>query len=48
MPSILAEGLFMMVPEQEHALRTAEGRRRYAAGVVEGLERFLLARARGR
>lgn len=48
MPSILTEGLFMMLPEQEHALRTSEGLRRYAEGVVEGLERFLLARARDR
>ncbi len=46
MPAILTEGLFMMLPEQEHALRTAEGRRRYAAGVAEGLERFLRTRAR--
>jgi N-acetylmuramoyl-L-alanine amidase len=46
MPSILTEGLFMMVPEQEHALRTVEGRRRYAEGVVEGLQDFLRARAR--
>jgi len=47
MPSILTEGLFMMVPEQEHALRTGEGRRRYAEGVLEGLEAFLRGRARG-
>jgi N-acetylmuramoyl-L-alanine amidase len=46
MPSILTEGLFLMLPDQEHALRTAEGRRRYAEGVVEGLDRFLRARAR--
>jgi N-acetylmuramoyl-L-alanine amidase len=46
MPSILTEGLFMMIPEQEYALRTTEGRRRYAEGVRDGLERFLRARAR--
>ncbi len=46
MPSILAEGFFMMLPDQENALRTAEGRRRYAEGVVGGLDRFLRARAR--
>lgn len=47
MPAILTEGYFMMIPDQEHALRTAAGRRRYAEGVVEGLDRFLRARARG-
>ena len=46
MPSILTEGLFMMIPEQEYALRTTEGRRRYAEGVRDGLERFLRALAR--
>jgi N-acetylmuramoyl-L-alanine amidase len=46
MPSILTEGLFMMIPEQEHALRTGEGRRRYAEGVLDGLEAFLRGRAR--
>ncbi len=41
MPAILTEGLFMMVPEQEAALRSEEGRRRYARGVFEGLRAFL-------
>jgi N-acetylmuramoyl-L-alanine amidase len=41
MPSILTEGLFMIVPDQEAALRTVEGRRRYASGIFEGLRRFL-------
>lgn len=40
-PAILTEGLFMMVPEQEAALRTPAGQRRYAAGVVEGIAAFL-------
>lgn len=40
-PSILTEGLFMMVPAHEAALRSEAGRRRYAAGVVAGAERFL-------
>jgi N-acetylmuramoyl-L-alanine amidase len=44
LPAILTEGFFMIVPEQEAALRTAEGRGRYARGVVEGLRRFLAAR----
>jgi N-acetylmuramoyl-L-alanine amidase len=45
MPAILTEGLFLMLPEQEHALRTVEVRRRYARAVREGLERFLRERA---
>lgn len=44
LPSILTEGAFMLVPEQEAALRSKEGQRRYAAGVVEGLRHFLAAR----
>jgi N-acetylmuramoyl-L-alanine amidase len=46
MPAVLTEGLFMMVPEQEHALRTEAGREAYARAVAEGLERWLQARAR--
>jgi N-acetylmuramoyl-L-alanine amidase len=46
MPAILTEGLFMMVPEQEAALRTAEGQRRYARGVFEGIRTWLRGRAR--
>ena len=41
MPSILTEGLFMMLPDQEAALRTAAGTRRYAEAVVAGIRRFL-------
>ena len=37
MPSVLTEGLFMMLPDQEAALRSVEGQRRYAQAVVEGL-----------
>jgi len=44
LPAILTEGYFMIVPEQEAALRTAEGRGRYARGVVEGIRRFLATR----
>jgi len=44
LPAILTEGFFMIVPEQEAALRTAEGQRRYARGVVEGIRRFLATR----
>ena len=45
-PAILAEGLFMMIPDQESALRTAEGRQRYATGVTEGITAFLQRAAR--
>ncbi|MEO5798422.1 MAG: N-acetylmuramoyl-L-alanine amidase [Gemmatimonadales bacterium] len=40
-PAILAEGLFLMMPEQEAALRTVTGQRRYADGVLAGLTAFL-------
>ena len=46
MPAILAEGLFMMVPEQEAMLRSEAGRHRYAQGVFEGVREFLRGRAR--
>ena len=46
MPSVLTEGMFMILPEQEAALRSVEGRRLYARAVVEGLRRFLRDRAR--
>jgi N-acetylmuramoyl-L-alanine amidase len=45
MPAILTEGLFMIVPEQEAALRAPQGQRLYAEGVVEGIRRFLRDRA---
>jgi N-acetylmuramoyl-L-alanine amidase len=41
MPSVLTEGLFMMVPDQEAALRTAAGRRAYALAVRDGIVQFL-------
>ncbi len=45
MPSVLTEGLFVIVPEQEAALRSARGQRLYAEAVVEGVRRFLRERA---
>jgi N-acetylmuramoyl-L-alanine amidase len=45
MPAILTEGLFMMLPDQEAALRSAEGQRLYALGVFEGIRDFLRERA---
>jgi N-acetylmuramoyl-L-alanine amidase len=46
MPSVLTEGLFMMVPDQEAALRSQRGQQLYARAVFEGLRRFLGERAR--
>ena len=42
MPSVLCEGAFIMVPEQEVAMRTPQYQEAYARGIVEGLERFFL------
>lgn len=47
MPSILTEGLFMMIPEQEAALADPRGQRLYAVAVRDGLETFLRGVARG-
>ena len=40
MPSVLCEGAFIMIPEQESALRTPEFQDAYARGVAEGIEAF--------
>ncbi len=40
MPAVLTEGAFIMIPEQEAALRTPEFQRAYARGVADGLEDF--------
>lgn len=45
MPSVLCEGAFLMIPEQEAALRTSQFQERYAMGVLEGLERYFSALA---
>lgn len=45
MPAVLTEGLFMMLPDQEAALRSADGQERYARAVLDGLERYLRGRA---
>jgi N-acetylmuramoyl-L-alanine amidase len=45
MPSVLTEGLFVIVPWQEAALRSPRGHRLYAEAVVEGVRRFLRERA---
>lgn len=41
MPAVLCEGLFMMLPEHEAALRQPEGQRRYAQAVRDGLLTWL-------
>lgn len=45
MPAILCEGLFMMLPDQESALRQPQGQLLYATGVFEGIQAFLQERA---
>jgi N-acetylmuramoyl-L-alanine amidase len=41
MPAILVEGVFLMIPEQENALRTPGFQEAYARGVALGIEAFL-------
>jgi N-acetylmuramoyl-L-alanine amidase len=40
MPAILVEGAFIIMPDQEAALRTPEYQARYAQGIVDGLEAY--------
>ena len=40
MPAVLCEGAFLMLPEQENALRTPQFQAAYARGVVDGLEEY--------
>ena len=40
MPAILAEGGFIIIPEQENAMKTSEFQERYARAVADGLEEF--------
>ena len=39
-PAVLCEGAFIMMPDQEAALRTPEFQERYARGVADGLENY--------
>jgi len=48
MPSVLTEGAFIMMPEQEAAVQTTEFQERYALGVADGLEAYFRALAGGR
>jgi N-acetylmuramoyl-L-alanine amidase len=47
MPAVLCEGAFVMIPQQEAALRTPEYQDAYARGVADGIEAFF-ARLRKR
>jgi len=47
MPSVLCEGAFLMIPEQEAALRTPEFQAAYARGVADGLEAYFRGLAAG-
>jgi N-acetylmuramoyl-L-alanine amidase len=40
MPAILCEGAFLIIPEQEAALRDPAFQEAYALGVADGLEAF--------
>ena len=40
MPSVLVEGGYIIIPEQENAMKTEQFQERYARGVVEGLEAY--------
>ncbi len=44
MPAILAEGGFMMIPEQENAMRTPGFQTQYARAIVDGLEAYFRTR----
>ena len=43
MPAVLVEGGFIIIPDQEHAMRTAAWQERYARGVLDGLEAYFRA-----
>jgi N-acetylmuramoyl-L-alanine amidase len=40
LPAILCEGAFIMMPDQEAAIRTPEYQERYARGIVQGLDAY--------
>lgn len=45
MPSILAEGAFIILPDQEAALRTSAYQEAYANGILQGLESYFVSLA---
>ena len=40
MPAVLTEGAYVVIPEQEAALRNAAYQERYARSIVDGLEAY--------
>ena len=46
MPSILTEGAFLMMPDQEAAMRTPTSQEAYASAILRGLESYFTALAR--
>jgi N-acetylmuramoyl-L-alanine amidase len=48
MPSLITEGLFMMLGDQEHAMRVPQGQERYARAIAEGTEEYFRSLARQR
>jgi N-acetylmuramoyl-L-alanine amidase len=40
MPAVLIEGGYIIVPEQENAMKTEAFRKRYARAIVDGLETY--------
>jgi N-acetylmuramoyl-L-alanine amidase len=48
MPAVLCEGAFIIIPEQEAALRTPEFQTAYARGIVDGLESYFRSLAAAR
>jgi len=40
MPALICEGAFLMVPEQENAVKTPEFQERFARGVADGIEAY--------
>jgi N-acetylmuramoyl-L-alanine amidase len=45
-PAVLTEGLFLMVPAQEAAMRSEAGRELYARAVADGVEEYFASLAR--
>jgi N-acetylmuramoyl-L-alanine amidase len=48
MPALITEGLFMMLGDQEYAMRVPEGQERYARAIAEGTEEYFRSLARER
>ncbi|MEO5567184.1 MAG: N-acetylmuramoyl-L-alanine amidase [Gemmatimonadaceae bacterium] len=46
MPAVLLEGAYLIIPEQEAAMRTENYQDRYAKSIVEGLEAYFRSLAR--